>query len=76
MAKKQGAKTAKTASKNNPNMRQGAKKYLFDGKEISPVKLILTSGTILGAEYLGTGEIVVDAAGHPLPWRNARSTEL
>ena len=63
---------AKTASKNNPNSRAQAKEFFFDGKKIKPTKVITDRSTFLGAEYDGSGDIVLSTDGNPLPWSKAR----
>lgn len=64
---------AKVASKNNPEGRSKAKEYFFNGTKIKPVKLITRSQSFLAAEYDGTGDLVLDGKGNPLPWSVARS---
>ena len=66
------AKTAKTASKNNPTSREQAKKFMLDGKEIKPTQIILNDKSFFGAEFEGSSDLVVDKSGSPLTWRNAR----
>jgi len=63
--------TAKIASKNNPEGRSQAKKKFYDGKEIKPVKLIQNTRAFLGAEYVDTGEVVMNLNGKVLTWREA-----
>jgi hypothetical protein len=53
------AKTALTA--------KVKKKFLFDGKEIKPVKFISMSRNFMSAQY-ETGDLVVDAQGEPIAW--------
>lgn len=65
------SKNAKTASKNNPTARAQATKYLFEGKEIKPVKIILHNKNFFGAEY-DSGDLVINQSGSPLSWQQAR----
>lgn len=62
---------AKTASKNNPNSREQAKDFFFDGKKIKPVKLVTKNSSFLAAEFDGSGDLVVDTNGAPLTWDKA-----
>ncbi|MDX2050605.1 MAG: hypothetical protein SFT93_05520 [Rickettsiaceae bacterium] len=62
---------AKTASKNNPTARQQAKEFMFEGKKIKPVKLVLAKTTYLAAEYDGSGDLVLDNMGQPMSWQKA-----
>jgi hypothetical protein len=63
---------AKTASKNNPNSRESAKEFFYQGKKIKPVKVVTAKSCFFAAEYDGTGDIVMGADGHPIPWQKAR----
>ncbi|XVN43108.1 MAG: hypothetical protein RCG15_02110 [Candidatus Rickettsia vulgarisii] len=63
---------AKTASKNNPTMRESAREYFHNGKKIKPVKLISGKSSFFAAEYDGTGDLVVGADGKALPWDRAK----
>ncbi len=64
---------AKTASKNNPTTRGSAKEYFFGGQKIKPVKLIMDNGSFFGAEFDGSGDVVLDSGGRPLPWQIAKT---
>lgn len=63
---------AKIASKNNPTTRGVAKEYLYGGQKIKPVKLITDKGSFFGAEFDGSGDVVLDKNGRPLPWKIAK----
>ena len=63
---------AKTASKNNPTAREQAKEFFFQGQKIKPVKLITPKFSFLAAEFDGSGDLVVDTDGQPLPWDRAK----
>jgi len=63
---------AKTASKNNPTSREQAKEFFFQGQKIKPVKLITPKFSFLAAEFDGSGDLVMDADGQPLPWARAK----
>lgn len=63
---------AKIASKNNPAGRERAKEYLYNNKKIKPVKLITANRTYFAAEYDGSGDLVVDGSGNPMPWAAAK----
>jgi hypothetical protein len=54
------AKTAATA-------KVGKRKFLFDGKEIKPVKFISMSRNFMSAQF-EDGELVMDARGEPMAW--------
>ena len=54
------AKTALTA-------KIGKKKFLFDGKEIKPVKFISMTRNYMSAQY-ESGDMVVDTEGQPIAW--------
>ncbi len=64
---------AKIASKNNPEGRGQAREYFHDGKKIKPVKLISNKQSFFAAEYDGSGDLVVDSNGNPLPWGSAKN---
>lgn len=63
---------AKTASKNNPNAREQAKEFMYDGKKIKPVKLITKKSTFFAAEYDGSGDLVMGPNNEPLAWDVAK----
>lgn len=63
---------AKIASKNNPEGRGQAKEYFHNGKKIKPVKLVLDRRAYFAAEYEESGDLVVGADGHALPWVSAK----
>jgi len=63
---------AKTASKNNPNAREQAKEFMYDGKKIKPVKLITPKYSFLAAEYDGSGDLVLGSDNKPLTWDVAK----
>ena len=63
---------AKTASKNNPNAREQAKEFRYQGQKIKPVKLITKKSTFLAAEYDGSGDLVMGANNQPLTWDIAK----
>lgn len=62
---------AKTASKNNPTAREQAREFFYDGQKIKPVKLVTKQTSFLAAEFEGSGDLVVDTNGSPLPWEKA-----
>lgn len=70
---KSKSKNAKTASRNNPTAREQAAKFLYNGKEIRPTKVITQNARFLGAEYIENSELVIDANGAPLTWLKASS---
>jgi len=61
-------KQAKTASKNNPLMREKQKEVFYNGKKIVPIKLVSDVRSFMAAKYDDNGEIVTDAAGNFLDW--------
>lgn len=63
---------AKIASKNNPEGRGQAKEYFHNGKKIKPVKLVVDRRSYLAAEYDESGDLVMGADGHALPWASAK----
>lgn len=63
------AKTAKTASKNNPTARQKAKDIMYKGKKVVPVQLITDKGRLMVAQFEDDSTIVKDENGHYVPWR-------
>lgn len=63
---------AKTASKNNPTMRESAREYFHNGKKVKPVKLISVKSSFVAAEYDGSGDLVVGTDGKVLPWDRAK----
>lgn len=63
---------AKTASKNNPNSREQAKEFMYNGQKIKPVKLITKKSTYLAAEFDGSGDLVMGAHNKPLTWDIAK----
>jgi hypothetical protein len=63
---------AKTASKNNPTTREQAREFLYNGQKIKPVKLVTSKSSFFAAEYDGSGDLVLDATGAPLPWGSAK----
>ena len=63
---------AKIASKNNPEGRGQAKEYFHNVKKIKPVKLVLDRRAYFAAEYEESGDLVVGADGHALPWASAK----
>jgi hypothetical protein len=65
------SKTAKTASKNNPTSREQAKKFMFDGKEIKPTQIIMKNKSFFGAEFEGSGDLLLEKSGQPMSWRSA-----
>ena len=66
------AKTAKTASKNNPTTREQAREYFYSGKKIKPIKLITSKVSFLAAEYDDSGDLVLGSDGSPLTWQRAK----
>lgn len=64
---------AKTASKNNPTSRVGAKEFFYNEKKIKPVKLVGIKSTFFGAEYVDNNALVLDDKGSPIPWERAKS---
>jgi hypothetical protein len=58
---------AKVASKNNPNAREKAAEFLYDGKKVKPVKVVSVGSTFFGAED-DTGELMLDQHGNALSW--------
>jgi hypothetical protein len=68
------AKPAKTASKNNPNAREKAKKIHFNGKEVKPVLYIGANSKYMAVQYDdGSGQMAVDHNGIPLPWAKTQA---
>ncbi|KJV57555.1 hypothetical protein OCHUTO_0059 [Orientia chuto str. Dubai] len=65
------SKKAKTASRNNPTVREVAKEYFYNKQKIKPVKLITSSSSFLAAEYEDTGEVVLGPSGQPITWQQA-----
>lgn len=63
---------AKTASKNNPNAREQAKEFMFQGQKIKPVKLITKKYSFLAAEFDGSGDLVLGADNKPMTWDIAK----
>lgn len=66
-----GAKTAKVASKNNPNARGAQVKMYFQGKEVSPVKFIgsaVGKGVYMAIAQSDNGELILDSQGLPYNW--------
>jgi hypothetical protein len=63
---------AKTASKNNPTSREQAKKFLFEGKIIKPTQIVADNKSFFGAEFDGSGDVVMNKAGKPMSWREAK----
>jgi hypothetical protein len=73
MSKSKTSSKAKTASKNNPEGRGQIKVFLYQGKKIKPVKLVLAKQSFFAAEYDETGELVTDSKGNPMPWGAAKN---
>ena len=67
------AKTAKTASKNNPSARAKAVDILYHGKKVKPVKFI-GNGRVYMAVSHEDGNMVYAKAGdeEPLDWNAIR----
>lgn len=66
-----GAKTAKVASKNNPNTRGAQIKMHFQGKEVIPVKFIgsaVGKGVYMAIAQSDNGELIFDDQGMPYNW--------
>lgn len=59
---------AKTASKNNPTSREKAKKMFFMEREVKPSRYISETTSYLSAEYVDTGDLVLDKQGSPIAW--------
>ena len=61
------AKTAKTASKNNPTSRLKAAEVFYNDKKIEPVLVIDGARRYMAAAYVD-GSMPMDSKGSPLPW--------
>ena len=61
------AKTAKTASKNNPTSRLKAAEVFYNDKKIEPVLVIDGARRYMAAAY-EDGSMPMDSKGSPLPW--------
>ncbi len=61
------AKTAKTASKNNPTGRVKAAEVFYNDKKVEPVLVIDGARRYMGAAY-EDGSMPMDSKGSPLPW--------
>lgn len=61
------AKTAKTASKNNPTSRVKAAEVFYNDKKIEPVLVIDGARRYMAAAY-EDGSMPMDSKGSPLPW--------
>ena len=64
------AKTAKTASKNNPTSRVKAAEIFYHGKKIEPVLVINGTKKYMAASF-EDGSMPLDSEGFPLPWSDA-----
>ncbi len=62
----------KLSSKNNAEIRQKSKEFLFQGKKIKPVKLILSNKSFLAAEFFENNKLV-KLDGKILSWKQAIS---
>lgn len=62
------------ASKNNIATRQKMDDVLYQGKKIKPVKLVTKNSSYLAAEFDGSGDLVMDSGGIPMPWAQARDS--
>lgn len=61
------AKTAKTASKNNPTARVKAAEVFYNDQKIKPV-LVLDGRRRYMAAAFEDGSMPLDSNGSPLPW--------
>lgn len=61
------AKTAKTASKNNPTARVKAADVLYNNKKVEPVLVIDGARRYMAAAY-EDGSMPMDSKGSPMPW--------
>ncbi|MEK6734829.1 MAG: hypothetical protein AABY27_07010 [Pseudomonadota bacterium] len=61
------AKTAKTASKNNPTARVKAAEVFYNDKKVEPVLVINGTRRYMAAAF-EDGTMPSDANGSPLPW--------
>lgn len=61
------AKTAKTASKNNPTARVKAADVLYNNKKVEPVLVIDGARKYMAAAY-EDGSMPMDSKGSPMPW--------
>lgn len=59
---------AKTASKNNPTMREKAQDIFFNGKKVKPVLFIGPDSKYMAIQYVDNSEVAEDENGDPLPW--------
>lgn len=63
------SKKAKTASKNNPGGRTVARKYIFHGKEVKPVRVIAEKN-IMAAAYADNDQLIRNNLGNIMPWKS------
>lgn len=61
------AKTAKTASKNNPTARVKAVDVFYNSKKVEPVLVIDGTRKYMAAAY-EDGTMPLDSKGFPMPW--------
>jgi len=61
------AKTAKTASKNNPMGREKARDIMFNGQKVKPVRFLSMNRNFIAVQY-ESGQLALDAKGNPMPW--------
>lgn len=61
------AKTAKTASKNNPTARVKAAEVFYNSKKVEPVLVIDGTRRYMSAAF-EDGTMPLDSNGSPLPW--------
>lgn len=66
------AKTAKTASKNNPTSRTKVADVFYNDKKVEPVLVIDGSRRYMAAAF-EDGTMPMDANGSPMPWADIRS---
>lgn len=62
------AKTAKTASKNNPLARSAAREFFYNGKKVVPVKFMGGKASFMAAQFSESGDLVTDETGSPIHW--------
>ena len=61
------AKTAKTASKNNPTSRMKAAEVFYNDKKIEPVLVLVDKRRYMSGAF-EDGSLPMDTNGFPLPW--------
>ena len=62
---------AKTASKNNPTMREKAADIFFNGKKVKPVLFISKGRKFMAVQY-EDGSMAMDHDGNPIDWASTQ----